>query len=209
MRIRYADSREERSAVVKLTHVLLVRQMACEGSTLSWNVCRHLLCSLDKAQITAQANQAMASDTLHQETPAKFLGGLGKPKRKFDISSLAKHMTAQRGNLVHDASTSPMVASSSSQVAVPNLPFADPASSRRWVMIKHKGAPHVHLLQTSSDLPLCRRRQGRLGKPFRRLQSAGDGIASLTQMGWSGPETLCKVCFAALPDSERGALMRP
>ena len=127
---------------------------------------------------------------------------------KFDISSLAKRMTAQQGNLVQDDPAPPVVASSSSQMAVPNLPFADPASSRRWVMIKHKGAPHVHLLQTGSDLPLCRRRQGRLGRPFRRLHSTGDGIASLTRMGWSGAETLCKVCFASLPEVERGALMR-
>ena len=39
MRIRYADSREERSATVKLTHVLLVRQMAHSQRALSWDTC--------------------------------------------------------------------------------------------------------------------------------------------------------------------------
>ena len=48
MRIRYADSREERSAVAKLTHMWLVRQMAHTQAALSWDVCRHLLCSVDK-----------------------------------------------------------------------------------------------------------------------------------------------------------------
>ena len=43
MRIRYADSREERSAAVKLTHVLLVRQMAQSQVALSWDTCRALL----------------------------------------------------------------------------------------------------------------------------------------------------------------------
>ena len=48
MRIRYADSREEMFAVVKLTHMLLVRQMAQAQEALSWDVCRHLLRVLSK-----------------------------------------------------------------------------------------------------------------------------------------------------------------
>ena len=62
MRIRYADSREERSAVVKLTHVLLVRQMARSQVALSWDACRHLLCSTDKAAFNSQASQKVSSD---------------------------------------------------------------------------------------------------------------------------------------------------
>jgi len=208
MRIRYADSREERSAVVKLTHVLIVRQMARGNSVLSWNACRHLLCSLDKAHITAQANQAMASDVLQHETPTKFLKGLVRPKRKFDVEALASRMTAQRSHLMQDAPASSASAASSSQGTSLTLPITDPPPNRRWVMVKHRGAPHVHLLQMNSDLPLCRRRQGRLGKPVKRLQSAGDELSGLTRMGWNGPETLCKVCFAALPEGERGSLMR-
>ena len=72
---------EERSAVVKLTHMLLVRQMAQLQGALSWDVCRHLLYSLDKSAIISQANQMVASDTIQQETPAQFLGGLAKPKK--------------------------------------------------------------------------------------------------------------------------------
>ena len=48
MRNRYADSREEMFAVVKLTHMLLVRQMAQAQEALSWDVCRHLLRVLSK-----------------------------------------------------------------------------------------------------------------------------------------------------------------
>ena len=94
VRIRYADSdsREERSAVVKLTHMLLVRQMAQSQEALSWDVCRHLLCSLNKAGIISQANQMVASDAVQQETPSRFLGGNARPKRKFDITALAKRM---------------------------------------------------------------------------------------------------------------------
>jgi hypothetical protein len=209
MRIRYADSREERSAVIKLTHVLLVRQMAQDSSALSWDVCRRLFCSLDKAHITAQANQAMASDILHQETPVKFLGGLAKPKRKFDIASLAKRMGTQHGHLVPESPTPPAVAASSSQGHGPRLPLTNAGSSRSWVMVKHRGAPHVHLLQMDCNIPLCRRRQGRLGKPITRLQSAGDGIQDLIQMGWNGPTTLCAVCFAALPEDEKVAMRGP
>ena len=84
MRIRYADSREERSAVVKLAHMLLVRQMAQAQEALSWDACRHLLCSLNKAHATSQANQVVASDAVQQETPIQFLGGLAKPKQRFN-----------------------------------------------------------------------------------------------------------------------------
>ena len=59
---------ERRSAAVKLTHMLLVRQMAQSQGILSWDVCRHLPCSLDKECIVSQANKAVASDTMQQET---------------------------------------------------------------------------------------------------------------------------------------------
>ena len=81
MRIRYADSREERSAVVKLTHMLLVRQMAQTQKALSWDVCRHLLCSLDKAAILSNANQMVANDTIQQEHQRASSVVLPSPKR--------------------------------------------------------------------------------------------------------------------------------
>ena len=81
----------KRSAVVKLTHMLLVRRMAKSQEALSRAV-RHLLCSMDKAGIISQANQMVASDTVQQETPAQLLSGLAKPKRRFNIAALAKYM---------------------------------------------------------------------------------------------------------------------
>ena len=209
MRIRYADSREERSAVVKLTHVLLVRQMAKSDVALSWDSCRHLLCSVDKAHITAQANAVIAGDLPHQETPEALLGGLAKPKRKFDIPALAMRMGAQRRRISTDALPSQAGAASSSQGPVHGLPIVEGASSRRWVMIKHRGAPHVHLLQTGCSVPLCRRRQGDRGKPITRLQSEGEGIPSLVKLGWNGPAALCRACFAALPGDEKRAMQGP
>ena len=50
-------TREERSAAVKLTHVLLVRQMAQSQVALSWDTCRALLCTTDKAAVTLLASQ--------------------------------------------------------------------------------------------------------------------------------------------------------
>ena len=76
MHVRYADPHEERSAVVKLTHMLLARQMARAQSqiALSWDACRHLLCKLDKAAVSSQANQMMASDVVQEEIPERLLG---------------------------------------------------------------------------------------------------------------------------------------
>ena len=142
MRIRYADSREERSAVVKLTHMPLVRQMAQTQRALSWDVCRHLLCSLDKAAILSQANQMAANDTIQQETPARFLGGLAKPKRKFDIAALAKRMRYAPSDPALSSAMSlaqPSIALDQQQEAP--LPIADIGSSRRWVMIKQGCTP--------------------------------------------------------------------
>ena len=84
-----------------------------------------------------------------------------------------------------------------------HLPIAHPGTSRRWVMIKHKGAPHVHLLPAEGDVPLCRRRRGHIGKPISRLQSMGVGFSDLIRMSWNGPDVVCSACFAALPDEER------
>ena len=84
MRTRYADSREERSALVKLTHVLLVRQMARSQVALSWDACRHLLCSTDKAAVNSQASQKVSSDVDQEESREYLFGGLVRAKRKFN-----------------------------------------------------------------------------------------------------------------------------
>ena len=95
MRIRYADSREERSAVVKLTHVLLARQVARSQVVLSWDACRHPLRSTDKPAVISQASQKVSNDVDQEETRACLLGGLVRAKRKFNIAALTMHAQAQ------------------------------------------------------------------------------------------------------------------
>ena len=75
---------------MKLTHVLLVRHKAHTQAALSWDACRHLLCSTDKAAVSSQANQMMAKDSTQQETPTHLLGGLAKSKQRFDLAALPK-----------------------------------------------------------------------------------------------------------------------
>ena len=209
MRIRYADSREERSAVVKLAHMLLVRQMASSGVTLSWIACRHLLASVDNKAITAQATQLMACDTNQKETQPRFLGGLGKAKRKFNVEALALHATKHTYNPpilpVEPEQLAPR-ADPTAQNEPMRVPDDTDAAARRWIMIKHRGVPRVHLLPVGGEVPLCRRRRGRIGKPIVRMASIGTGLSELRQMGWSKPATVCAVCLAALPVGEREVL---
>ena len=73
-------------------------------------------------------------------------------------------------------------------------------------MIKHKGQPRVHLLPADSEVPLCQRRRGQMGKPIVRRASMGTGLPDLCQMGWGKPDVVCAICLAALPDGEREAL---
>ena len=89
------------------------------------------------------------------------------------------------------------------------LPLVEAGSSRRWVMIKHKGAPRVHLLPEGSDIPLRRRRRGQIGAPIVRMASLGVGIHEIRQMGWNKSDVMCHDCSAALPDGERTALQMP
>ena len=204
MRIRYADSREERAAVVKLTHILLVRQMTHTQTALSWDVCRHLLCSMDRVAIQPQANQMMANDSTQQETPSHLLGGLAKPKQRFDIAALPKRMThATSDSTLGSVASLSQPSASPSQQQETHLPIRHPGSDRRWVMVKHKGAPHVHLLPAEGDVPLCRRRRGHIGKPIKRLQSMRVGFPDLIKMSWNGPDVICAVCLTALPNEER------
>ena len=204
MCIRYADSREEGDAVAKLTHILLVRRMAHTQTALSWDACRHLLCSVDKVAISSQANQMMANDSTQKETPTRLLGGLAKSKQRFDIAALPKRMMCAASDpALGSAATLPQPSASHSQQQETHLPITHPGSDRRWVMIKHKGAPHVHLLPAEGDVPLCRRRRGHIGKPISRLQSMGVGFSDLIKMSWNGPGVVCSVCFTALPNEEK------
>ena len=209
MRIRYADSREERSAAVKLTHVLLVRQMAQSHVALSWDSCRALLCTTDKAAVALLASQKMSGSADQAETRECLLKGLIGPKRRFNIAALTRHAPTQpavlphakRHKTQHDKDTIAMVHTP--------LPLMGIGSSRRWVMIKHKGAPRVHLLPDDSDVPLCRRRRGQIGTPIVRMASVGVGIQEIRQMGWNKSDVLCRGCAAALPDGESITLRAP
>ena len=210
MRIRYADSREGRSAAVKLTHVLLVRQMAQSQVALSWDTCRALLCSTDKAAVALLARQKISSNADQAETRECLLKGLIGTKRRFNIAALTRHAQTQpamQPNAKRQRAQHNMVPDDD-QVHAP-LPLAEAGSSRRWVMIKHKGAPRVDLLPDGSDIPLCRRRRGRIGAPIVRMASLGVGIHEIRQMGWNKSDVICHGCSAALPDGERTALQLP
>ena len=209
MRIRYEDSREERAAVTKLTHSLLVRQMAKTHTTLSWDVCRLLLCSLDTSAIASQANYMMANGATVQETPARLLGGLANRKRRFDIAALPKRMMRAASDPELGSATAVPKPSALPAQQQEHLPITHAGSDRRWVMVKHKGAPHVHRLPAAGDIPLCRRRRGSSGKPLSRIQSLGVGLPDLANMGWSGPDVVCVACSAALPREERAATRQP
>jgi hypothetical protein len=209
MRIRYADSREERSAVVKLTHMLLVRQMALSQVALSWVACRHLLASIDYRAIATQAAQLMSLDITQKETGTHSLGSLGKAKRKFNIGALSLHAARQHRELPILPVAPEQLASHAEPHAQPDtghVPSSTGADARRWVMIKHKGQPRVHLLPADSEVPLCQRRRGQMGKPIVRRASMGTGLPDLCQMGWGKPDVVCAICLAALPDGEKEAL---
>ena len=151
----------------------------------------------------------MACDNTQQETHARLLGGLGKAKRKFNIGALSTHTTGQARELP----VLPVIPEQLAPHAEPGVqtgpapvPSSTDAATRRWVMIKHKGAPRVHLLPGDGDVPLCRRRRGQIGKPIVRMVSMGTGLSELRQMGWGNPDVVCAICFAALPVGEKGAL---
>ena len=178
--------------------------MAHTQATLSWDTCRHLLCSTGKVAISSQANQMMANDNTQQETPTRLLGGLARPKRCFDIAALPRRTIRDAGNSeLGSAAIATQPPDLESRMQEAHLPIAHPGASRRWVIVKHKGAPHVHLLPNEGDTPLCRRCRGHEGKPVSRLQSMGVGLPDLIKMNWNGPDVVCTVCFAALPDEER------
>ena len=68
-------------------------------------------------------------------------------------------------------------------------------------MIKHKGAPTCTSCQmeaTSHSVEGGRAAWADLR--ISRMQSVGSGIQDLSRMDWSGPEVVCTVCFAALPN---------
>ena len=156
---------EERASVAKLTHALLVQRMASAQTTLSWDACGHLLCSTDKAAISSQANQMMAYDSAQQVTPAHLCSGFTRPKRRFDMAALPKRtMHIDHGSGLGSTSITNQPPISEGSVLGASLPVAQIGANRRWIMVKHKGAPHVHPMPEEGDIPLCRRRRGHVGK---------------------------------------------
>ena len=146
----------------------------------------------------------IANDSTQQETPTRLLGGLAKPKRRFDIAALPRRtMRDTRSSELGSAAVAAQPPDLQSRMLEAHLPITHPGASRRWVMVKHKGAPHVHLMPDEGDIPLCRRRRGHIGKPISRLQSMGVGLSDFIKMNWHGPDVVCSVCFAALPDEGR------
>ena len=47
MRVRYADSREERAVLVKTEHMLVVRRLIDFKTALDWKTCRLLSAKVD------------------------------------------------------------------------------------------------------------------------------------------------------------------
>jgi hypothetical protein len=206
MRVRYADSREEKAAAVKLEHVLVVRDLANLKVPLAWSACQQLLVTLDPAPTSAEVGRALADDCVVEETAESLLQGLARPKRRFNISALAKRRPRPT---MSSAPTQPAPSGAVECQLAPQparpLPLNEPGASRLWVVVKYRGAPHVHILQDAGQIPLCRRRQGRAGQPLVRLQGAGEGLVELHSMGW-GPTAVCAVCFHALRQDEQRVL---
>ena len=203
MRIRYADSREERAVSVKTEHMLVVRRVIDFKSALDWRTCRHLLTKIDKAAISAQANHMLAFDSTIGETPKHLLKDLVKAKRKFNIVAITAHMRARKTQ--HQQPPKAVQGNGQQPVHEPVLPMTVHGASRRWVMVKFQGAPRIHLLPEDSETPLCRRRRGSVGKPLVRLEGSGTGIAYLNSMSW-GISCVCTICVQMLPEAERVAI---
>ena len=199
MRIRYADSRDERAALVKAEHMLVVRHMMKFQQGIDWSTCRHLLPMINKAEVSAQANEMLAIDPVVEETPKHFLRDLVKPKRKFNIAAITAYVKVKQAK--HLESRAPALAGNSPPSKEPTLPVTDIGASRRWLMVKFQGAPRVHMLPEDGDMPLCRRRRGAIGKPLVRLEGSGTSIACLNQMSW-GVSCICQICMRLLPQEE-------
>ena len=202
MRIRYADSRDERAALVKAEHMLAVRYMMKFQAEIDWSTCRHLLPKIDNAEVSAQANGMLANDSIVEETPKHFLKDLVKPKRKFNIAAITAYVKVKQTKRLGQQTPAPTEAPALPEDRGPTLPLTDTGASRRWVMVKFRGAPRVHMLPEDGDMPLCRRRRGAMGKPLVRLEGSGTSIAYLNQMSW-GVSCVCETCMRLLPEEER------
>ena len=151
------DSCEERAAVVKLEHLLVVRQMAQSQAVLSWDTCRCLVGKVGNQEISAQGHRMFADEIVERGTAGHLLQGLAKPKRRFSVAALGARMRGEQLGAVAPPVAQPAQSQAASgpqqEPGVP-LPVAAPGSSRRWVMVRWLGAPQLHLLQDGSGTPL-------------------------------------------------------
>ena len=191
MRVRYADSSEERAVLVKTEHMLVVRRMIGFKVALDWRTCRLLLANVDKAAISVQANDMLAVDSTSEETPKRLPKDLVKPKRRFNIAAITAHIRARKTQ--HQQLPETVQGIGQQPAHEPVLPMTVHGASRRWVMVKFQGAPRVHLLPEDSETPLRRRRRGSAGKPLVRLEGSGTGIAYWNSMSW-GISCVCTIC---------------
>ena len=167
MRVRYADSREERAVLVKTEHMLVVRHPMDFKTALDWQTCQHLL-AVDRTAISAQANDMLAADSTCEETPKHLLRDLVKPKRRFNIAAVTAHVRATRAQKQQP----PTAVVGQRSAHEPMLPMTDQGMNRRWVMVK----PKEHLEFTCYM------------KPVRHLcADAGEVRQASLSCDWKGP----------------------
>ena len=157
---------------------------------------------INKAEVSAQANDMLANDPTVEETPKHFLKDLVKPKRKFNIAAITAYVKVKQTRQLGMGTLGLPENPPPSEATEPTLPLTDIGASRRWSMVKFLGAPRVHMLPEDGNVPLCRRRRGAVGKPLVRLKGSGTSIAYLNQMNW-GVGCVCQICMRLLPQEER------
>ena len=205
MRVRCADSRDERAVLVKTEHMLVLRLTMLFQAAIDWGTCRRLLPKIDNADVAAQSNEMLATDSAVEETPKHFLKDLVKPRRKFNIAAITAYVKVKKTKQHEPDPANTVKCHALQELQEPMLPLAVQGAARRWVTVKFRGAPRVHLLPEDGETPLCRRRRGTVGRPLVRLEGSGTGIAYLNQMSW-GIGCVCKICTRMLPEVERMAI---
>ena len=147
--------------------MLVVRRLIDFKTALDWRTCRLLLAKVDKAVISAQANDMLAVDSTSEETPKNLFKDLVKLKRRFNIAAISAHIRAAKTRQQQPPKTVQGIGQQPSHELV--LPMTAHGANRRCVMVKFQGAPRVHLLPEDSETLQCRRRRGSVGKPLARL----------------------------------------
>ena len=139
-----------------------------------------------------------ATDSTVEETPKHFLKDLVKPRRKFNIAAITAYVKVKKTEQHEQNPADPVTCHALQRVQVPMLFFAVQGADGRWVMVKFRGAPRVHLSPGDSETPLRRRRRESVGKPLARLEGSGTGIAYVLESDELGNRLcLCDLCARA------------